>query len=68
MKREKIDETAAEIYRMIFSGKYSAYHKFSEAGPECKAFYRKIARWHLTKMGDVLKSQQIELFEDESNN
>jgi hypothetical protein len=46
MKRKSVDTIAEEIYRLqITDGS-----KLSDAPETCKRFYRRIAKWHLSKI------------------
>ena len=49
MKRAEVDQIAHEIWRHMVKGTRDV--PFSELRKETRAFYRKIARWHLKKVG-----------------
>jgi hypothetical protein len=46
MRRESVDTIADEIYRLQITDGSS----LKDAQESCKRFYRRIAKWHLTKM------------------
>jgi len=48
MKMVDVDKTANEIYAEVFNGK--PWNRWEGVGNTSKAFYRKIARWHLEKL------------------
>jgi hypothetical protein len=66
MKREGIDKTASEIFKMMIK----TDETFDHQQESCKRFYRKISRWHLKKLEglnsykNLLKSEIIVDIED----
>ncbi len=46
LNRKTTNKIAEEIYNLIFI----KTSNFDDAGKDCKAFYRKIAKWHLSKL------------------
>lgn len=54
MSRKEIDKIATEIYRLTTFGEDTIFpftvEDFQKEGKDCKAFYRKLARWHLRKI------------------
>jgi len=56
LTREEIDRTAEEIHDLCVSR--SLRGTFMEGPNTCKAFYRRIARWHLLKSRKILLEQK----------